>query len=510
MTDTHIRRLARFVSELEIDDLPDSVVERVRLQHLSAAGALRELRGSAGAAALHTSAGSRGRARKVTGGTASARAALRLHSCLLSAWAWEDSIFSGPASAGGVCTSWALAKGRSVDDVLLATAAANEVVGRVGAAELMNGPHSERGLRLHSLGSAVAAGKLQGLKTDALAHALALALSSPVSPAGGTTGLAYGGAVADAVAFGFDSVDQAKKGVHGPVGLLDESAGTLSAAFTGLGSVWLTATISYKQLPGPMAWQAPLQAVRQILRRHIKAADKRLRSDQVERVEIGLPMTAFSLVRPQGSPAVDEPWSLPWDLRCAVATLICEHSLDKKMHLDGAWERLSPTVQALAGRVHIHHDWQLSLAHLRHNAEVWAPLLAGVRPSECWAMGRRVVSGGLGLGRPSPRMVLEMLRARPDRLLEGFRSGSGDLSDVRLAEWQVRHGARVKVFTTRGGTWPEDRTIPEDSPGWSWIQTRQDVVAKHALDEDKQDASSALLDVAGSVPADQWVQDLLG
>jgi hypothetical protein len=36
------------------------------------------------------------------------------------------------------------------------------------------------------------------------------------------------------------------------------------------------------------------------------------------------------------------------------------------------------------------------------------------------------------------------------------------------------------------------------------------VIAKHASDEDKQDASSALLDVAGSVPADQWVQELLG
>ena len=134
MADTLLRRLARFAVGLTLEELPGPVVERIRLQHLSAAGAVRQLKGTDLAAALAQAGSKRGRATKVTGGPTSPQDALRMHSTLLSAWSWDDHLFMGPTSVGAVTTTWALAKGCTVDEVIVATAAANEVAGRLAAA----------------------------------------------------------------------------------------------------------------------------------------------------------------------------------------------------------------------------------------------------------------------------------------------------------------------------------------------------------------------------------------
>ena len=139
--------------------------------------------------------------------------------------------------------------------------------------------------------------------------------------------------------------------------------------------------------------------------------------------------------------------------------------------------------------------------------DVWAPLLAGMTRGELralWSMAREegLVAPGLGA-----RELLSLLKIRPDRMLHRMRYSTGQLADVPLREWEVRSGARVRVYTTRGGVWPEVREIPECSPGWSWSQTVQGVVSKHA-GEAESGASRALLEVDASAPALDWVQSL--
>ncbi len=520
MPDTLLTRLARFAVDLQSEDLPPGVVERVRLQHLSTAGAIRQLSGTALARELHRCTGRRGPAVKSTGGTGPVRDALRLHSTLAAAWSWEDQLFMGSTSVGGVTAAWALAKGCTVADLVRATAAANEVAGRLGAALLIGPDPADACGEIHALAATTAAGVLEGLDAHTLAHAMALAVAAPSRmPFGVLAGdsPARGMATAQAVVRGLDAVGLAKKGVRGPLdalgapdGVLDRGAWIpLRAAFTGLGQAWLSQTLAYKQLPAPLIWQAPLQALREVLRRHVKAADKRLRADQVEGIELALPGPSLALAhRASGRPATT-PWAVPWRLSAAVGVLVADHDLCGRTQDPEVWAAIQDRVSLVASKVSVAHDWGLTMDLAQHTVDIWAPLLAGVTAAEIQEAARASRSVHGVPRSPGAAGLLALIRTRPSQLLEQIRYGSGNLADARIDEWQYRLGAKVRVHTTRGGTWPEDREIPEASPGWSWDKTRTSVFQKLSGADGDQAAAAALCDTGPAEPADAWVRSLL-
>ena len=63
----------------------------------------------------------------------------------------------------------------------------------------------------------------------------------------------------------------------------------LSTVRFGLSDVWYLQTIRPVLSKGPFEWLTAIQSVEEILNRHIKAASKRLRYQQVERIEISVP-----------------------------------------------------------------------------------------------------------------------------------------------------------------------------------------------------------------------------
>jgi 2-methylcitrate dehydratase PrpD len=520
MHDTLLTRLARFAVDLQVSDLPPGVLERVRLQHISAAGSVRRLSKTPLAQSIHRTTGKRGRAVKSTGGQSSARDALRLHSTLASAWGWDDQLFMGPTSVGGVSAGWALAKGHTVAELLRATAAANEVAGRLGAAMLFGPDPADACGEIHALSAATVAGLLGGLDASRLAHAMALAVAAPARiPFGVLSGdsPARGMAIAQAVDQGLEAVALAKKGVLGPLDVLEVNDGVLErgawiplrAAFTGLGHAWLTQTLCFKEFPAALPYQAPLQAVREVLRRHVKAADKRLRADQIQGIEIVMGAPGYTLFqRAAGRPATTA-WSVPFRLSPAVGLLVAEHEVEPGCLDADAWIGMQERVAMVASKVEVRHDWDQTLGLVRHLVDVWSPLLAGVTATDLQAakQASRVIHGQL----PNPGLagILRIMRSRPNQLLEGIRYASGDLSDARVDEWQMRMGTQVRVHTTRGGTWPENREIPEASPGWSWEQTRQLVFDKYAPDAEDRSQAAALCQVDLSESGDEWVRAML-
>jgi len=96
-----------------------------------------------------------------------------------------------------------------------------------------------------------------------------------------------------------------------------------------------------------------------------------------------------------------------------------------------------------------------------------------------------------------------ILRARPDALLDRIRHSSGDLAEARLDEWQFRFGTEVRLHTTRGGSWPERRSIPEGSPGWPWDRTVDRVQAERG------EGARAMVEASGAEDAEGWVRALL-
>ncbi len=462
--------------------IPAHVRLRARLRHLSQAGAARAGAAEPTVAALREALPRRGSAPLVTGGSSSRVAAVRHHAAAAAALAFGDDLFLGSAGHGGPAATWALGRGRTVGEVLGATVLADEVAGRIVTAAAL-GPGGGQLERLATAaGAAVAAGLLGGLEAPALAHALALALVPLDGPAwAARAGDAAGAlAVGEAAARGFEAAELARAGATGDLGLLDGPAfaalaGTpLAAAFTGLDEAWLVGTLGFRLHPGLPPVHPPLQGVLEILARHVRAADKPLRPDQVESVRLRCSAPAWALHRAA-------PGSALADVRRAVATALVAGGYGP-VEAGAAWQaEHAEAVAAMEERVRVEHDWTRTLAALRAHLPFLDPLLAGLDRCPRRALLRR--AAGLAareLPRPAVEDLAGMARALPLGALFRLGGGPADLAGARLDEWQPRLDAGVELFTTRGGRWPERRTIPEGAPGWSWAATVEGVLAKHA------------------------------
>ena len=517
-----VLRLARWARDLQPGDLPPSVEERVRLQHLSMAGAVRSMHAEPVADVLRRAGGTRGAATLVTGGTAPRRDAVRLHAGLGGYIEYDDHLVFGSTGAAATAAAWASARRHTVAELITATAAANEVAGRIGASLLVGPAHGQGVAVVHAAAAAVASGLLDGLDADQLAHALALAISTPQrmpwrTLLGGGMGKAL--VVASPAVQGVDAVDLARAGMAGPLDILDAGDGLLGTlcwaplrnAFTGLGTAWLSRTLSYRLMPGATPIQVPVQQVWEILRRHVKAADKRLRADQVDRIHIKATFATVSQEQlAQGHGGLD-PASIPYSVKRSIGVLLVAQELGPEQLRTGWLESEKDRIAEVASKVEIEHDWVRTWGFVEHLVEVAAPLLAGLTRAELRTAGLRA-SGTYGSpGMPAASELLTLLRHRPDQLMEKIRYASGDLADARLDEWQYRLGSEVRLYTTRGGSWPDRRDLPEGSPGWPWQQTVDGVHRKFAAGEDaraERVASVGAMD--GGADAEAWVGELLG
>ncbi len=492
---TIIQRLGRFSADFIPEQLPPSVLKRVRLQHVNLAGAVRAVSGRSLAAAL---AGS------------SPAAVVRRNAALGSWLEQDDTLLGGQTGAGAVPVAWALSEGRSIEALLTAVAMANEVAGRIGAAALLGPGLGLSRPMVTSAAATVAAARMLSLSAEQTSHAIALSIASCGLPA------APRGVPADALRLGcaarsgLEAAYLARDGVRGDLGLLDDPVGPLSqqcwlplrAAFTGLGQAWLSETLAFKLDPLALHAQVPVQGVREILNRHIKAADKRLRPDQVERIEIST--TALSAAMAHRHWTL-RPSTVPHSIRHAIGVLVVTNELTTE-HLDERWlAENREKIGAVAGRVTVTQDAGRSVQWLASLVEVATPLFAGVTFDELKQVMQKARRQYDVASMKSRSGVLAWVKARPDRLYDRIRYSTGDLGTARLDELQYRCDTEVKLFTTRGGSWPERRSLPEGSPGWSWDETVQRTLRRHGAPD-----VEGLLNAPGSGNGSQWVASILG
>ncbi len=521
---TTLSRFARWATDLRLEDLPDDVIERARLQHLFTSGVIREVAGRGVAVGLRESLPSRGKAALLVPGeessTSIAEGAVHYHAALACLVDHVDHLFWATPSPASVPTCWAHAGRRSLGEVLVATVIANELGARLGAATLFGPAPDLAASHVQALAAAAAGARLAGLEKEETAQAYALALSF-VGPGHWTTlhgqGLARGLAVASAAAAGGKAVTLAAQGGRGDLALLDNAPGLfervaylpLRAAFGGLGDTWLTRTLAFPPHPGSLLVQVPVQGVHEILRRHIKAADKRLRVDQLHRIEV---RTGFLTCAAE---TVASRWpgihagSITRSPSRAIGVLVAAQALGAEQ-VDPAWlAEHRDDVAAAAGRVEIHHDPAHTRAMADHLVEVLGPLFAGVTAKELLHAGHRA-RHELQWPHKAPLTSLLSRPTHVDRLVESARKSSGDFSRVDARAVRFPLGADIKLFTTRGGWWPEHRKIPEGSPGWSWEDTVQNVISLGAGGEEGEQIRQALLVAGTSTRGSGWIRQLLG
>jgi hypothetical protein len=361
---TICEQLGSWAACLALADVPERVLERARRQTTAvlAAGRAGEL-----AAEPFAAAAPDGAPGEVYRGAAASIA----HD-------WDDYLFMGHTGHSSVWTARAF----SPDDAeraLLAQIAGNEVAGRLGAA-LFLGPHNGQfWASIHCGGAVAAAGVALGFDAERLAHAIAISLYQP--PYGLWPGF-MGPATklltaADPAAQGARAALLAAEGVRGPRDVIEHRRGLLTnLAFVrrpsmlgGLGRVWLTDTLAYKPLPGCAYLQAAVDAA---LRSELTPSDV----SSVE-VEAGVLTVAMEELAPQELTPVAVNFSAARSVAIALlAGTLTHEQLDPEWLTDHRAE-----VEELAARVHVRHDWELTVETLS------GPVEAGVSTADVGAKG---------------------------------------------------------------------------------------------------------------------------
>ncbi len=496
--------LCTWARSLRVSDIPDDVQRLARLQHLGAAGAVR--------ASFATPAGLRcanglnaGSSPIVGGGTAAPADAAALHAGLSALHEYDDYLLAGRAGLGSTAATWATPEGHTLGDLLAATVIGNEIGGRIGLALLLGPRHTRADTFVPAAAAAASAAWLNGASASDMANAISLALrgGERLGPADLALDPGMVGARPARAAFA------ALAGGTGDTTILDEGSAfygpltgqPLLGAFGGLGRAWLTRTLVIKPEAG-MAWAGPaLQGIAEILRRHVRAADKRLRADQVERIEIRAGLLPWAMDQAGTEVDVRSPGALAWNLKRAVGVLIARHALLPADLTPDALAERAEDIERVASRVEVVHDWALTLATVDSFTRSLGPLFSGLSPLQLREIRTRLKDTG-GWPEWHRTDLLPILRARPDRVLRNLRVAQADLGEVDLTAFRWQIPVEIKLYTTRGGWWPERRALPQGSVATGDIEAV--ALAKHGGAEAAQ-----LLEASPDRRATEWVTELL-
>jgi len=427
------RHLAEFAVNLGYEDLPADVVERTKLLILDTAGNIVRARNDA------ESTPSMIRAIEVLGltnGDCSVpgdvnsyvpSAAALLGGTLAHSLDFDDTHAEASLHSSAPILPAALVAaemmGSSGKDLIAACVAGYETQIRLS---LALGPtdHYDRGYHPTAtcgiFGAVAAAGKLLGLDVDQIESAFGIALSQS---AGSMQFLADGAwtkrsHVGQAAQNGLMCAVLAKEGFKGPKQAFEGKWGFLHAyapnadpskADADLGSRWETLRLAVKPFPSCRYTHAAMDALKQIVR------DEGVTADEVESVEIGLPLTGMKIVsfpeyakhNPQS--VVDGQFSMPF---CAAVvlregTLLWDHY---------ATHLTDPVTHALTQKISCVNDPEV---------EALFPANMAGKATVKTARGTFSVLVDMPKGEPGNFMTTEEFRGKFDGLAEPYLGVEG-------------------------------------------------------------------------------------
>ena len=381
----------------------------------------------------------------------------------------------GAAGLVSVAQVWDEGSERTLGELLRITRLSAEGASRIGASMLLQG-RLERQSLMSLVEATVAAALLRGCTQAQLADALSIALSCPprLHPAALDGGGRFHRVVIDA---GRSAVADALDGRSGPGDLLGSSDGPLQqrnllrAAFSLPNDAWLSSALILSDVPGPAVFHPALQALAEILNRHLKAADKRLRWDQVQSIKVTVPAMEGWLVH-RNVPLHAVHRSLPW----LLSILVVGHALGPA-ELEPGWIRKNlDRIHHVLSRVEIIWEPRSNLDGWLNAIKTVPWLFCGLAPDE--------VFGAI----PMPLQKRFILRHRV-----GVSKSLADTTRaLHLDDFQFSFPSGIQLYTTRGGRWPERRSIPRNGPGTT-------------TEESLPPASSLSLDAA----ATDWLGEVL-
>ena len=245
--------------------------------------------------------------------------------------------------------------------------------------------------------------------------------------------------------------------------------------------------------------------------RHIKAADKRLRADQVSGITVGLSAPAVALDRWMSRRGIRGPEGLGHSLRHAIGALVVDHELNSQTLSSEGWDTRRDRYGEIARLVEVEHDLELSLDLAGSSIGTISPLFGGITEGEIRETLGRLSAPEIGWPSIGLGDVKALLTHRPDKWMRIIRYASHNLRDAQLEDWQLRLGASVAISTTRGGNWPDRRATAVGGPSSPFSALSARVIADFAGDNASRQAHMRMLwESAGEQDAHPHVESLLG
>lgn len=445
-----LESLAAWAASLRTQDVPTRVRDKLRLQIASAvsAAASSPWHGPSHAV-LRSLTASGNRMVFATGDRRSPEDAAFANAAFAMALDFDDYMLSGHTSHSAIFVPLAFA--RTLDEVVVAAAAANELMGRLSTACLLGPVNGQMSSYIHNAGAAMALGKILGLDAPALASAIALSLYQPnhCLAAGFWNEDAKTITASQPLAQGIRAARLAQAGLGGPVDLLEHPLGFLSVfafesypgMFDALGSAWFSDTLCYKRYPGTSYISAAVEAALQC------SQGRPLRPDDIGDIEVRTTILS-STVDSIGAAAIDrEPLdanAINFSVRLSVAVALLFGDLTPRLLEPERILASQHDLRAIAAKVRVVHDWAMTL-DMMSASPLGLRMLAGLSPSaavRAMAHARRLnrCSGRVGRNRSSWK---GMARRIPDVVRQFGQRVSAEEFDPR--SFRMMQSAEVRA-----------------------------------------------------------------
>jgi len=205
----------------------------------------------------------------------------------------------------------------------------------------------------------------------------------------------------------------------------------LTTVRLGLSEVWYMMTIRPVSTKGPLHWMTAIQSVEEILGRHVKAASKRLRYQQVERIEISVPHMF------EGS----ADGVLEW-----VSKFILTHNWGGE-HDDIQWcTQMATPIRELSSKIECKFAPSMTEKMFTQMLIELPDLFVGTSIQQAAHV---------------TKLPLTWMSVRSHRILkkaiQDCQYANGVPTQAQLNAFKFQIPVEVRLMTTRGGTWPERR-----------------------------------------------------
>ena len=199
----------------------------------------------------------------------------------------------------------------------------------------------------------------------------------------------------------------------------------------GLSEVWYASSIRPVLSKGPLEWLTAIQSVEEILQRHLKAASKRLRYQQVDRIVLTVPH-----VFANGDAGVRE-----W-----IAKYILTHEWSTQ-HGDLDWNtEMVTAIRMLVSKIDVVYAPSLTEKLFAQLLVELPDLFVGVSLEQLASVTNLPIQWNSFRSHTSIRQAVK-----------GCAYTSGNPTQAQLNAFQMQVPVEVRLMTTRGGTWPERR-----------------------------------------------------